>query len=791
MTAKKQATADETMSVLEQESILAKARDDFGLFFLLITGDVLEMYPFTREMCGVIQKFTDMKYMGLVMAAGPRTGKLCSDSTPIFTPDGWRTHGEVKVGDYVFGLDGKPTKVVNINDFGPEVKADMLVTLSNGETIEVHHNHEWTVHEYDHETLRTYETHELQSKGLWVNEKGKRNSEPTFKLPIFEGIVGEHAELRLDPYILGEWLGDSTTVAPALNRLDNKHIPAEYLLASKEQRLQLLAGLIDTGGHCALEHSGNNSLEFSSSDLNLIRDVEHLLSSLGYRFQRTTIEPKERNHDIQQKHTYYKISFDAHDVLPTRVLRNNNVPSPRRKLSIVDIKEIPEEDREHGVCFTVSNPDGLYIVGEKMIPTHNTSVISQVYSAWELGRTPTENIALLSYSEDRSIDNSLRVRDIIMSKMFRQIFPSISLDKQQKAKTNFRIRVGGVPKAELYALGRNSPVTGRTFHKIIIDDIIKDANEVNSPAMRESVVRSMETIATRITNNTRIIIIGTRWFEGDPIGEFYKQAIADPARWLVVKYPAIALEDEPSIIDGEIWRRTGEPLLPEITNLEALARIKSSMSPMTWSSVYMQAPPTEEVHFRRSWIQTITKDELKKLRLRWFLTVDPAFSIKTSADRTGFCLGGLDEKAGKLYIIAWGERLDPRSLVKRLFEINDRYNLELIGIEKFAFTDGLKPFMDDQMKLRNEFLPIKQLSHNNRSKEARVIGALPGLYALGFIVHVEGECELLEQEMFAFPRGETDDVLDAETYMAIMVGGKIITTPSEAKVEYGVNWTNR
>jgi len=415
-----------------------------------------------------------------------------------------------------------------------------------------------------------------------------------------------------------------------------------------------------------------------------------------------------------------------------------------------------------------------------------TVTVSQLYAAWELGRSSTENIALVSYSEDRSVDNTLRVRDLITSKMYKQIFPGIVLDKSQKAKTNFRVTKGG----EVYALGRNSPVTGRTFHKIIIDDIIKDANEMNSESMRASVVRSMETLSTRITNKTRVIVIGTRWYEDDPIGFYYKEADKYPDEWLVAKFPAVALEDETSIVTGKTWRKRGEALMPIIANLKVLAQIKDGMSPAVWESVYQQQPPTEEVHFRRQWIRYTDKDELRNLVTRNYLTIDPAMSTKESADRTGFCINMMDT-SGKWHVKAWGERLDPRSLVDRIFSLHDKYHFELIGIEKFMFTEGLKPFVEDQMVERNAFLPFKGLSHSNRSKEARIIGALPGLYAHGVISHVKGECEMLESEMFTFPRGDHDDILDAISYMAIMLTGMAGSSSNKPEVHYGIDWTRR
>jgi intein/homing endonuclease len=83
------------------------------------------------------------------------------------------------------------------------------------------------------------------------------------KDPITIGILGLQKQLR---------------VAGLLN---NKHIPDAYFRASKEQRLALLQGLIDTDGHVAGERHG--MIEFMSTKLNLAQGVQFLARSLGVK----------------------------------------------------------------------------------------------------------------------------------------------------------------------------------------------------------------------------------------------------------------------------------------------------------------------------------------------------------------------------------------------------------------------------------------------------------------------------------------------------------------------------
>lgn len=78
----------------------------------------------------------------LMIFQPPRSGKLLADSTPVLTPEGWKTHGELKVGDYVFCDDCVPTKVIAVSE---KEYANMRIRFSNGEVIDCHENHEWVV----------------------------------------------------------------------------------------------------------------------------------------------------------------------------------------------------------------------------------------------------------------------------------------------------------------------------------------------------------------------------------------------------------------------------------------------------------------------------------------------------------------------------------------------------------------------------------------------------------------------------------------------------------------------
>ena len=80
-----------------------------------------------------------------------------------------------------------------------------------------------------------------------------------------------------------------------------------------------------------------------------------------------------------------------------------------------------------------------------------------------------------------------------------------------------------------------------------------------------------------------------------------------------------------------------------------------------------------------------------------------------------------------------------------------------------AFTHGLKPYMDEEMRKRGRHLPIVPLKHSQTQKEQRIRGLL-SYYEAGSIWHLKGECGHLEDELIRFPTSKYDDVSDSLAY---------------------------
>ena len=102
------------------------------------------------DLTGVPTGFADLDHLTnglhpgqmIVIAARPAVGKALALDTPLPTPTGWTTMGEVRVGDHLIGADGKPTQVVAATDV-MHGRPCYEVEFDDGEVIVADENHQW------------------------------------------------------------------------------------------------------------------------------------------------------------------------------------------------------------------------------------------------------------------------------------------------------------------------------------------------------------------------------------------------------------------------------------------------------------------------------------------------------------------------------------------------------------------------------------------------------------------------------------------------------------------------
>lgn len=385
-------------------------------------------------------------------------------------------------------------------------------------------------------------------------------------------------------------------------------------------------------------------------------------------------------------------------------------------------------------------------------PRHGKSELCSIgFPAWYLGRNPEKEIITVSYSAELAQDFGSKTRAIVNGEAYPLIF-NVALKEDEQAKAKWRTNKGG----SYTSVGVGGAITGRGANILLFDDPIKNREEAESEVYREKVWHFFTSTAfTRLEPKGVVVVILTRWHVDDLAGRILKNPELSK-RCKIIHFPAIATQ-------REIHREVGEALWPERFNVQALTEIKNTVGPYDWQSLYQGSPVlTENQEFKPQWFKYIPQGQVDAQNVRNFLTIDTAMSMKAQADFTGFCDNAVNAQ-NFWNLKAWRMKLGPEELVDAIFNLHKRRNYEAIGIEKTTFTQGLKPYLDMEQRRRNTFLPIVELSHNQVNKEIRVRGLIPR-YAAGSVFHVEGECKDLEEEMFQFPMGLHDDVIDAAAY---------------------------
>lgn len=386
-----------------------------------IWGAFHEKLHFTQAV--IAGSMLSKKYHDFVFCTPSQYGKALADDTPVLTKDGWKNHGDLKVGDYVIGLDGKFVKVLAVH---PKCEMDRVVTLQNGDTFVCHHNHEWvyTYSSRGKKEIRSISVSRMEERGL-TQSKDNVNK---FIIPRHKIVEGEEKELSVPPYVMGVWLGDGSTTKGQIcsckkdiavldkcrkyypdgsewehkdtgvitrsfvglandltaynmcfQRKDTprKHIPDEYLTASVEQRLELLAGLIDTDGYSYADerYDYHTRTVFTTADETLKDSFESLISTFGWRTSTLEVEPRLSTSGIQGRHKYWVIGFTPSCEIPC-TLERKRVTETGRFNRGVGIVNIEETKGVQGNCITVEG--GIYLVGKHLIPTHNSWIFARV-----------------------------------------------------------------------------------------------------------------------------------------------------------------------------------------------------------------------------------------------------------------------------------------------------------------------------------------------------------------------------------------------------------------------------
>lgn len=786
-----------------------------------------------QDVCRRLERFVQQVERGesprLILNLPPRHGKEVAHDTPVLTPDGWTTHGALRAGDYVFHPSGEPVRVVAI---APEEGVDEYeIEFSNGERIVAHACHEWTVRDRTSHSWKTVETLELLDR-TWLGQQGMRGSRARWQLPLVAGVDFPARDLPIPPYVLGVWLGDGTATqanitssaedAAVLQRelallgyphsgvyvhaqygthrtyfgktgllkqlrelgvLNNKHVPEIYLRGDKTQRLELLAGLMDTDGH--VEAKTGRARFVTTSEA--LRDaVFDLATTLGYRPYVSKAPPATTSSGVAGRLTVYTVGFQPTETLPTRLERHKILRvAPQRRVSIVAVRKVQGKP---GRCIQVSAHDGLYLVGRQLIPTHNSLIASDHFVSWAMGKHPEWEFISTSYAVNLPIGFSRKIRDRIRSPEHQAVFPDAKLRADATGVEEWMTTAGG----RYRAAGVGGGITGTGANILLVDDPYADDEAAQSETQRAKVIDWFNTTAySRLAPGGGVLIIHTRWHDADLTGALLldkKEQLEEGASveeiddWELVTYPAIAEEDEYLMPDGTIQRgapdepgrllrQKGEALTSRY-DLNKLNRIRNRLTKSQWNALYQQNPvPDDGDYFTKDDFQFYhtlpgTRDEYT-----FFSAWDFAIELKKRNDWTVGITGAMNSD-GDIYIVdMFRARVGTHGIVEAIADTVQRWDVAVLGMEDGQIKKTLQPIVEDELKRRKLYPSfddeLKPLT--DKLVRARPLQGMMQRRRIFFpLISMKPWVEKLYNEFLRFPFGVHDDCVDAGAWLARM-----------------------
>jgi deoxycytidine triphosphate deaminase len=356
--------------------------------------------------------------------AGRLEGKALAVDTPIPTSQGWRTMGELRLGDEVFGADGGAHRVIAATEVMVG-RTCYEVLFSDGQSIVADSSHLWlttTTSARKHGGCAAVRTTAELAGSLHAQ------TEYNHHVALAGAVRYPEQPLPIDPYVLGVWLGDDAGVcaeitcgagdeqmldeiqgagycvrdvggrrfrigglarghigrrrdiAPGrflpdeslanvlrgLDLLGNKHVPELYLRSSVPQRLALLQGLMDSTGYV----DTRGRCEFVDIRENLADAVLELAASLGLR-------PVKRKKEMSFRGVDHGVAFQVKFTPHVNVFRLERKTARlkdsavQRSRAVIDVRRVPTRPVR---CIEVDAADGLFLAGPTFIPTHNSSL---------------------------------------------------------------------------------------------------------------------------------------------------------------------------------------------------------------------------------------------------------------------------------------------------------------------------------------------------------------------------------------------------------------------------------
>lgn len=713
--------------------------------------------------------------------------------TPVLTTLGWKRHGDLMPGDFVFAPDGSPVEIIAVKRFQQPSEC-YKVSFRAGAEIIAAGDHLWTVH--------TWNARRLQGEkrvGWELNTVETRSLLRGYKKPYISlaAPLQGCGELPIKPYTLGAWLGDGDNAAGRISGADpdiftfiqqdeyqlshnhcpqrepfaartvyglgavlrqnglinDKHIPNAYITATLEDRLALLQGLMDTDGY-----QGDKDATFTNANKRLAFDVLSLVCSLGWKGRINT-----------NKAGSWQVTFasDANDHLApfrlSRKLSRRRVKSGRQQSAAWYIQSVEPVSKADVNCIQVNSKEGLYLCGRHLIPTHNSTIITVGKTIQDILNDPEITVGIFSHTRPiaKSFLRQIK-RELEGNALLQEFFPHIKPPVGKSGRTwsedgGLMVKRESNPKeatVEAWGLVDGQP-TGKHFSVLVYDDVVT-LDSVTTPEMIAKVTDAWSLSLNLGAQGGRRRIIGTRYHFNDTYRTIMERGAALPRL-------------HPATVDG---RMDGEPVF---LDKQTLTDKRRDMGPYVFGCQMLQDPKADAVQgFKREWLKFADIDpQTRRINPRGmnvYILCDPAGEKKRGSDYTVILAIGLASDGNHYLIDGIRDRLNLTERTAALFAMHRRWRPLLVGYEHYGMQADIEhlQFVQKQENYRFKVVELGgPMPKNDRIRRLVPLFEQGRFYLPNALVFADAEGkhrdfvqEFVNEEYLAFPVSGHDDMLD-------------------------------
>ncbi len=388
-----------------------------------------------------------------------------------------------------------------------------------------------------------------------------------------------------------------------------------------------------------------------------------------------------------------------------------------------------------------------------MPPRHTKSEFaSYLLPAWFLGLYPEKKIIQTAHTAELSVGFGRKVRNLVDSADYKDIFPAVSLRADSKAAGRWSTNKGG----EYFAIGVGGAVTGKGADLLIIDD---PHSEQEGQSLDPSVFNKAHEWYTsgprqRLQPGGAIVIVMTRWHKKDLTGQILKSSLQRKGvdEWELIEFPAIMPSEEP------LW--------PEFWPKDELVALRNELPASKWNAQYQQNPTSEEgALVKREWWQHWEKENPPQCEFiiqSW----DTAFLKTQRADYSACTTWGvfyMPDDAGLdqpniILLDAHKERLEFPDLKRTAYEFWTEWQPDAFVVEAKAAGTPLI------FELRAMGIPVSEYTPSRGNDKISRVNAISDMFASGIVWVPETRfAEEVIEEFASFPSGEHDDLVDSST----------------------------